>query len=280
MFSKKEIKNFIEQTKFCPQKKLGQNFLVDNNIANNIVKNALSEKPSLILEIGPGFGEITEGLVSSGVDVFACEYDRMLCDFLEDKFRDVKTFRLIRSNVLKFDFSECLLGMWQNKMLVVGNLPYYITSPILERVIEYRNIISKACFMMQKEVAERINASVGTDEYSSLSCYINYYCSVKKLFPVSKNCFYPAPDVDSCYVMFDFGFERKNKADNEESLFKIIRAGFNKRRKKFVNSVYESLGIEKNKLMDILTQKGISVDIRAEKLSLDDFIQISNELGR
>jgi len=255
-----------------PKKSLGQNFLKDENIAKKIVA-ALSIRPDeFILEIGAGTGVLTKYLVQSGANVLAVEIDRNLFKVLENEFSDREKITLVEGDFLKFSI-EKILGhtkTWK----VIGNLPYFITSPVLFKIFECSFVFEKAVFMMQKEVAQRITANSNSKEYGILSVQSQYYADVKKLFDVSRNVFAPVPQVTSSVVEFNF---KQNKGLNkrEEKIFRhVVRKVFSQRRKMLRNSLKTVTDVELS--FDLLN---FDLKQRPEQLTVPDFIILSRQIA-
>ena len=255
-----------------PKKSLGQNFLVDRNIRKKILNSCDLSSDDTVLEIGAGRGELT-GLIADKVNsVYALEIDKRLFDFLISEFNDRTAIKFINDDILKFDLSK--INPAGGKLIVLGNIPYYISSPIIEHLFKYRQLISGIFLTVQKEFAERVVASVGTKKYGSFSCFVQYYSCPKIIFNIGKGCFRPQPKVDSVFLRLLIREHPAVKVDDENTLFRIIRAAFNKRRKTLRNSL-ETI-IPKSKLEDFLFTKKLDKNIRPERLSLEDFASLSN----
>lgn len=233
-----------------PKKSLGQHFLIDDNIIEKIA-DAIPAKPGdRVIEIGPGTGALTEVLVDRFEDLVLVELDQRAIEVLEQKFDDLEIYH---ENVLDVDWKELSIG--KEKTHVVGNLPYYITSQILFALLEHRTLLSDALLMMQKEVAERIVADIRTKDYGILSVQTKLMSTPEILFPVSRHCFKPQPNVESAVVRFSF--DKGSLACSDENLKTVVRTAFNQRRKKLSNALKPI--ISKDKL-----PKGFDFDKRAE----------------
>ena len=256
-----------------PKKSLGQNFLKDENIAKKIVA-ALSIKPDdFILEIGAGTGVLTKYLVHSGANVIAVEIDKNLFALLENEFSEQKNVTLYKEDFLKLSFKNIMGNSkgWK----VIGNLPYFITSPVLFKIFESSFVFEKAVIMMQKEVAQRIAANPNSKEYGILSVQSQYYADVKKLFDVSRNVFFPVPQVTSSVVEFIF---RQNRELNkrEEIIFRhIVRKVFAQRRKMLRNSLKTITDFEIS-----LDQLNFDLKQRPEQLTVSEFINLSKQIAK
>ena len=257
--------------RYQPKKSLGQNFLIDKNIQNKIIENVDLDPADTVLEIGPGEGAITGLLCQNAAKVFAVEIDRSLCALLTSKFATVQNLSVINADFLKFDLRSLPPG---NKLKVIGNIPYYITSPIVEHLLLYREKISEIYLTVQKEFANRMAADPGSKVYGSFSCFVQYYTQPEILFLIKKNSFHPAPKVDSCFMRMKLREEPAVKVKNEAMLFKIIRTAFGQRRKTMKNGLEEL--IPNRKLEEFFRLYDIDPRIRAEDLALQDFANIAN----
>ena len=251
------------------KKYYGQNFLKNEEIIKNITDLVNPGENDLIIEIGPGRGALTKFLIKKNCDLVCIEIDTDLKVYL-DKYQSKKC-KIIYEDILNVDLNE-ITKVYQN-VFVVGNLPYYITSPILEYLINSIKA-QKMVFMVQKEVGDRLSAKVGTKEYSSLSVYLNYYYDIKKEFIVKRNCFLPSPNVDSVVV----SFKKKDKmleVYDEKLFFKLVRDSFKFKRKNIRNNLkeYNLVVIEK-----VLKKYNFDLNVRAEAISIDIFVDIANNL--
>ena len=275
MLTQNQLKSIFAEHGFAPLKRLGENYLIDVNIKDKIISEVSPSEEDAILEIGPGLGALTFDLAGSGAAVTAVEKDRkaamILKDMAADKFPNLN---IVNGDILEFD----LESLARRKIKVVGNLPYYITTPILEYIIERKAFISKAVIMVQNEVASRLTASAGAEDYGSISCYIQYHAKVERVYTVNRSCFYPAPDVDSAIVKMEIPGSPSVKVADEALLFKIMRGAFNQRRKSIINSLSREavLNIPKKDLTTILNAAGVDPAARPETLSLADFARIAN----
>jgi len=255
------------------KKKFGQNFLQDNNIIRKIVETAKIEENSLIIEIGPGAGALTQELVKKG-KVLAYEIDTELKEKLNEKFKDNNNLEIIFDDFLNRNIKEDIKNYEYNKLYVVANLPYYITTPIITKIIEEKLDLEKMVIMVQKEVGERFSAKTNSKEYSSITIFLNYYFDIKKEFIVSKNSFVPKPNVDSIIISLN---KKNNKVfvKNEEQFFKLIRDSFQQKRKTLKNNL-KNYNFEK--ILNILEENNLPETVRAEQISLEIFAEISNNL--
>ncbi|MBU1912777.1 MAG: ribosomal RNA small subunit methyltransferase A [Candidatus Omnitrophica bacterium] len=266
MLKLSEVKSILREYDIRPSKRLGQNFLIDQNIKNKIMRSIALEKEDIVLEIGPGLGALTEDLVKKSKEVIAVEKDKRLHDYLSNN----KGLNLINDDILNYEFKAI-----SRKLVVVGNLPYFISSPILNKLIDNRGCIKALYATVQMEFGERLAAAPGTKDYGSLSCYAQFYGDTKILFKIPRGAFFPVPEVDSCFLKIDFEKQIDESID-QELLFKLIRSSFEKRRKTILNSLASS-GIFKSKeeAFTCLSKARISPDRRPETISLQEFISLS-----
>ena len=237
------------------------------------MKAATSLLSDVVLEIGAGRGEITGLIARKAGFVYALEIDASLCKILKSGLAGLENVEALKGDILKFDFKN-FFSKVNKKVKVVGNIPYYITTPIIERLLEYREKISSVFIMVQKEFALRAVSGPGSKVFGSLSCFLQYYATPKILFSISKSCFYPAPKVDSCFLELSILKEPAVKVNDEALFLKIIRAGFNKRRKTLRNSLKDV--IPQKKLSEFFQKYGIDKNTRPERLSLSDFANLVN----
>lgn len=256
-----------------PKKRLGQNFLIDKNIQKKIVDCLELKSSDIVFEIGSGTGELTR-LIAKRVDkVYALEIDSNLCQELKKNLKDFSNTTIMNKDILKFNFRNYFKKN-NKKLKVVGNIPYYISSPILERLIKFREIISVIFITVQKEFAARLAAPSGSKDYGSLSCFVQYYLEPETLLRIKKNSFFPAPKIDSCFLRLKVRQSPLVNVKNERLFFKIIRAAFRQRRKTLRNSL--SGIISPDKLNEFFRRYAIDINIRPEDLTLKDFANLAN----
>lgn len=276
MLTKSQLKTIFAEYGFSPLKRFGENYLIDGNIKNKVISALDLSNNDTVLEIGPGLGALTIDLAGLSGHVFAVEKDRKALDILTDLAgQDFPNLELLNEDILKFDIKKTLAA---KKIKIAGNLPYYITTPVMERLIENRASINCAVIMVQREVALRMLAKPGAEDYSAFSCYVQYYTKPSYIHTVKHTCFYPAPEVDSAIVRLVFPDKPSVDVDDEALFFRIIRGAFNQRRKSIINSLSrkEVLGLSKERMSDILIRAGMSPTARPETLSLSDFAKIAN----
>lgn len=264
-------KDFIKDYDFKFKKKFGQNFLTDDNILNNIVDSANIDDETLVIEIGCGAGALTKKLVNVTQNVVGYEIDETLKPILST----IDGADIIFCDFLKRDVKKDLEKYSYNKLYVIANLPYYITTPIITKIIEDKLNVDKIVVMVQKEVGDRFSAKPNSKDYNSLTLFIDYYFDVKKLFVVSKNVFIPKPNVDSVVVLFEKK-DKKYDVVNEKLFFKLIRDSFKQKRKTLKNNLRD---YDFDSIKEVLTENNFSEDVRAEALPIEMFVKISNRLS-
>jgi 16S rRNA (adenine1518-N6/adenine1519-N6)-dimethyltransferase len=264
-----------------PIRSLGQNFLIDKNVIAKIIESADICKSDLVIEIGPGAGSMTEALAESSGALVAIEIDRHMIPLLEEVLSGYDNTKIINSDILEIDIEKVISEFPDFKSYkVVANLPYYITTPIIMKFIESSNPPEQMTVMMQKEVADRLRAKPGNKEYGSLTVAIGVFCDISKVMDVSSNCFYPKPDVASTVLNLQNKGKDILKGIDRDLFFSLVRASFAQRRKKMSNSVVNTAGLSltREQVEKVLENIGVSNDIRAEKLSLEQFISFSVEI--
>ena len=279
MGNAKNTKEIISKYDFAFQKRFGQNFLVDPHVLEKIIKIAGITKNDFVLEIGPGIGTLTQVLAENAREVTAVEIDRMLIPILEDTLSGWNNVTIIQNDILKTDIEKIAVEKnGGNPVKVVANLPYYITTPVIMELLEKKLPLESVTVMVQKEVAERMQASKGTKEYGALSLAVQYYSAASIESVVPPNCFIPRPKVSSCVVHMKVYPKSPYQVRDERILFRTIRASFNQRRKTLANGIRNSpeFSFSREEVCEILKECGIPENIRGEDLSLEEFIQISN----
>ena len=253
---------------FFPKRSLGQHFLVDPRIRERIIAACDLTKDDVVLEIGPGKGALTRPLADRVKKVLAIEKDNFLAPQLEKESAGTNV-AIEHADILKYPFEQL-----PAPMKVVGNLPYNIATPIIEKVLAFRHKFSVFYMTVQLEYGNRIVARQGNKEYGSLSCFVQYYAQAQKLFKIPPSAFRPAPKVDSCFLSLRMRPEPARKARDEEFLFKLIRACFSQRRKAIRNSLAVVYGREEGE--ELLRNLNIDPMLRAEDLSLEDYVRLAN----
>ena len=273
----------LQKYNFSFQKKFGQNFLIDTHVLDKIVKYSNITKDDMVLEIGPGIGTMTQYLCENARKVVAVEIDEYLIPILGDTLKAYDNVEVINNDILKLDLNKLVQEKNDGKRIkVVANLPYYITTPIIMELLEKHVPVDCITVMVQKEVAQRMQAGPRSKDYGALSLAVQYYSKPEVVANVPPNCFMPRPNVASSVIKLDLYEEPEVKVNNEEHLFKLIRASFNQRRKTLVNGIknFQGLNYSREEVVSALNNLGIREDVRGEALSLQEFAALSDELEK
>ena len=278
----KETIAVLQRYHFNFQKKFGQNFLIDGHVIDKIIAAAEIGKEDVVLEIGPGIGTLTQRLCEAAGDVVAVEIDRNLIPILtEDTCKDYTNLKVINGDIMKTDIPGLLAEYGSRPVKVVANLPYYITTPILMKLLEDRLPIVSITVMVQKEVAERMESGPGTKDYGALSLAVSYYAKPYLAANVPANCFMPRPNVGSAVIRLTLHGKPPVSVKDEKFMFTLIRASFNQRRKTLVNGIGNApeTGCTKEQVAEALARLNMSATIRGEALTLPEFAALADELG-
>lgn len=270
------ISEVSKKYEFRFKKGLGQNFLIDDSVLDDVVDGAEVSDEDFIIEIGPGFGTLTRALLRRAKRVCAIELDDKLLPILEDELKEFDNFELIHNDALKVDFNE-LIGD-EKSVKLVANLPYYLTTPIIVNLLTGGYNFKSLTIMIQKEVAQRIDSEPNCKAYGAFSILVQYYCDTKILRLVPPTAFLPEPKVESMVIRLDRLNEPKVKVKDEALFFSIVRKSFNMRRKILWNSV-KDIGIPKEELLKCFERANIDPKRRGETLSLQEFANLSDEIG-
>ena len=271
-YSNSKMKQEIEENHFNFKKKYGQNFIVDKNIIHSIIVKSEIDDETLVIEIGPGAGSLTSELGKYAKNVIAYEIDETLKPILEKNI--TPNTEVIFEDFLKRDIAEDIKKYNYKKLYVIANLPYYITTPIIIKLIDTKIDFDKIVVMVQKEVGDRFKAKPKTKEYNSLSVFLSYYFNITKILDVSRNVFMPKPNVDSIVVCFTKKVD-KLKVNNEELFFKLIKDSFKQKRKNLRNNLK---GYDLENISKTLSKYKLDLTVRAEALPLEIFVDIANNL--
>lgn len=274
----KETMFILKKYNISANKSLGQNFLIDDNVIENIVESANIAKDDLVIEIGPGLGTLTARLLEKAKKVIAIELDNRMINILNDRFSLYENFELINEDVLKVDLRKLILENKAQKVKVVANLPYYITTPIIMKLLEDKLEIESITVMVQKEVAKRLTAEPGDKLSGAITYSVNYYCDPEEVVTVPNSSFIPEPEVESEVIKLKLRKEPPVQIKNEEIFFKLIKASFMQRRKTLINGITNSGLIGKEECKEILDELGLDERIRGESLNLEQFTQIANKI--
>lgn len=282
------MNNLLEETKYIlkkygvtANKSLGQNFLINEKVVENIVEKAEISKEDLVIEIGPGLGTLTKELLDNAGKVIAVELDKRMIEILTDRFKLYSDFELINEDVLKVNLNELIdKNLNENNLKsakIVANLPYYITTPIIMKLLEERLNIESITVMIQKEVADRLIEIPGGKNTGAITYSVYYYATSEEVMLVEPNSFIPEPAVESKVIRLNIRKERPVEVADEKLMFKIIKYAFMQRRKTLVNTLEKSdIFSSKKEILEILQELGIDSKIRGEALSLEDYSNITN----
>ena len=273
-YSPNKMKELLDKHGFSLKKMYGQNFIIDENIINSIINVSDIDSDTLVIEIGPGAGSLTYKLSKSAKEVLCYEIDTTLSSVLNETLKDSNNVKIIYNDFLKENVNEELKNHDYKKLYLVANLPYYITTPIIVKIIEDNINIDKIVVMVQKEVGDRFKAVPNTKDYGSLSIFLNYYFNVRKVLNISKNVFIPKPNVDS--IVVEFTKKDRIPLKNEKLFFKLIRDSFKQKRKTLRNNLK---GYNLEIIEEVLKKYNFDLSVRAEQLDINIFIDIANTLS-
>lgn len=279
--SLEDTKFILKKYKISANKKLGQNFLINDEVINDIVEASNISSSDLVIEIGPGLGTLTSKLLDNAGKVIAIELDKKMITILEDRFKLYNNFMLLNEDILKVDLQKLISENLSDlqKVKIVANLPYYITTPIIMKLLEDRLNIDSITVMVQKEVADRITAKPGDKLSGAITYSVDYYSEAEEIVFVDKTSFIPPPEVDSEVIKLNIRKKPEVELLDEETFFRIIKASFMQRRKTLINGIMNS-GIitDKQKIKEILEENRLEANIRGEKLTLKQFADLSNSI--
>ena len=273
----------LQKYRFNFQKKFGQNFLIDTHVLDKIIDASGVTEDDFVLEIGPGIGTMTQYLCERAREVVAVEIDKNLIPILSDTLKNYSNVTVINEDILKLDICKLAEEKNQGKpIMVVANLPYYITTPIIMGLFESHVPIDSITIMVQKEVAERMQEGPGSKEYGALSLAVQYYAKPEIVANVPPNCFMPRPNVGSAVIRLTRHEKPPVEVEDEKLMFRIIRASFNQRRKTLANGLNNSpeIHLPKEVIQESIVSLGVPENIRGEALSLEQFAELSNEIGQ
>lgn len=274
------IKKILSKYGFTFSKALGQNFLIDPDVCPNMAKELNVNGKTGVLEIGPGIGVLTKELCKVAKKVVAVELDKRLLPVLGETLGEFDNLEIVNGDVMEFDlkvlidekFADC------DSVKVCANLPYYITSPIIMMLLESELPIDEIVVMVQKEAGERLCAEVGTRQAGAVSVAVNFYADGEILFDVPRTSFVPSPKVDSVVIKLTLDKAEKYRVENKKKFFSLVKCAFAQRRKTALNSISNTMGVQKEKLTNIFDELGLEVNIRPEKLTMQNLIDIADRL--
>lgn len=275
MLTKTQLKTLWKKHNFKPVKRLGQNFLIDKNVKDKILRNLDIGASDTVVEIGAGFGEMTFDLAGCAHKVFAIEKDKRIAEIFRRGLTLPRNVVLLEEDALDVDLNKIAAG---KKIILYGNIPYYITSPIIEKLIQNTAVVKTAYFVVQKEIADRILARPGQRNIGRLSLFVQYHTDPERMFKINKECFYPTPKVESAFLKLEVIGKKRVEVKDEQVLFEIIKKAYGQRRKTIHNTLL-SLAPSKQVLATILKKARINPKARPETLSLADFARLTNELS-
>ena len=281
LYKYENTQKIVKKYDFVFKKKYGQNFLTDKNILEQIVKGAEISKDDVVLEIGPGIGTLTQLLSESAGYVVTIEIDKDLIKILKnDTLKDYNNVEVINGDILKMDISEIAVKYESKKIKVVANLPYYITTPIIMKLLESNAPIDSITIMIQKEVAERLVSNHLDKECGAISLAVQYHSEPTMICQVSRYAFIPSPNVDSAVINLKILKEKRVQVTEEELFFKLIKVAFGQRRKTLLNCINNQTAYFKNKeeILKVFDKLGLPHDIRGEKLSIEDYKSLTEEI--
>ena len=284
LYAPSTIQDIKERHDFKLSKSLGQNFITDRNVIEKIIDGAEINSDDLVIEIGQGIGVLTAAAAESAARVIAVEIDKKLIPILSEKLGGYDNIKVINRDILKTDINEIIneekeAGTFSGRVKIIGNLPYYITTPIIMSILERGVSVDSITIMMQKEVADRIKSSPGGKTYGALSVAVQYYCDVHQVTSVPKEVFVPRPKVDSTVLQLSVRKERPVDLISEKVFFSCIKHGFGQRRKTLLNSLTGVCGLSKDQIREILSETGIEFNRRAETLDIKEFAAIANSVA-
>lgn len=274
------VNRILTKHGFTFSKALGQNFLIDSDVCPTMAEMLNANDRTGVLEIGPGIGVLTKELCRVAGKVVAIELDKRLYPVLEETLAECDNFELVCGDAMKLDLAKIIEEHFGDcdDVKVCANLPYYITSPMVMTLLESNLPISEIEVMVQQEAAERLCAPIGSRDAGAVSVAVNYYGVAEILFNVGRESFMPSPKVDSAVIKIKLRDEAEFEVKNEKQFFALVKAAFSQRRKTLVNCLANTLGKSKNEITNALDQLGLEQTIRAEKLSMEDFVNLTDLL--
>lgn len=274
------VRAVLSRHGFSFSKALGQNFLIDNTVCPRMAEAAVLSPEDGVLEIGPGIGVLTAQLGLRAKKVVAVELDKRLLPVLSETLGEFDNIEVVNGDVLKLDLANLLQEKFADckRVSVCANLPYYITSPVIMRLLEERLPLSQIVVMVQKEAAERLCAAVGTREAGAVTVAVQYYAEAEKLFLVGRTCFVPSPNVDSAVMRLAVREQPEFSVKDEKFFFKMVKAAFAQRRKTAQNGISAGLGLPKEQVAQALENIGLRADVRAEKMTMADLSSLADRL--
>ena len=279
--SHKATKEVVQKHNFKFSKSLGQNFLIDTNVIDRILEGARVQEGDYVIEVGPGIGTLTKEMGRTAEKVGAIEIDKTLIPILEETLADFPNIEVINQDILKVDVQELVKAKLNGgPVKLIANLPYYITTPIVMKFLEEDIPVTDIVVMVQKEVADRMNAQPNSKDYGALSVAVQYYCDTEIVAKAPRHMFMPQPNVDSTVIGLHVREEKKYNVDNEDIFFKTVKASFGQRRKTLLNSLGGLGFLSKDQIKIALQEANIDEKRRGETLSIEEFASLSNAVNR
>lgn len=274
------VKRILSKHGFTFSKALGQNFLINPDVCPQMAESLSADENTGVLEVGPGIGVLTKELCRVAGRVVSIELDKRLFPVLDETLAEFDNLEIINADVMKIDLNKLIEEKFSgcSSVKVCANLPYYITSPVIMTLLESKLPVDEIVVMVQKEAGERLCAEVGSRMAGAVTVAVNYYADSEILFDVSRDSFMPSPKVDSVVIRLTVRKNSKFEISNEKKFFSLVKCAFSQRRKTALNSISNTMGVPKDKISAVFTELGLDANIRAEKLTMDNFINIADRL--
>lgn len=274
------VKRILGKYGFTFSKALGQNFLINPDVCPQMADSLSADENTGVLEVGPGIGVLTKELCKVAGKVVSVELDKRLLPVLDETLAEFDNLEIVNADVMKIDLHKLIEEKFENctSVKVCANLPYYITSPVIMTLLESKLPIDEIVVMVQKEAGERLCAQVGSRLAGAVTVAVNYYADSEILFNVLRDSFMPSPKVDSVVIRLKIRKDKKFEIKDEKRFFTVVKCAFSQRRKTALNSISNTMGIAKDKISAVFSQLGLDLNVRAEKLTMEDFIAIAENI--
>lgn len=274
------VKRILSKHGFTFSKALGQNFLINPDVCPQMAESLSADENTGVLEVGPGIGVLTKELCRVAGRVVSVELDKRLFPVLDETLAEFDNLEIINADVMEIDLNKLIEEKFSgcSSVKVCANLPYYITSPVIMTLLESKLPVDEIVVMVQKEAGERLCAEVGSRMAGAVTVAVNYYADSEILFDVNRDSFMPSPKVDSVVIRLAVRKNSKFEVSNEKKFFSLVKCAFSQRRKTALNSISNTMGVPKDKISAVFTELGLDTNIRAEKLTMNDFINIADRL--
>jgi 16S rRNA (adenine1518-N6/adenine1519-N6)-dimethyltransferase len=274
------LKRALAERGLSPRRRFGQNFLIREDLARRIVEHSHLRESDIVVEVGPGAGALTTHVAGRVRHLIAVEKDTGLAGLLREELAELPRVEIVAADFLEFDLAAAAAAHQVERLVVLGNIPYNITTPLIERIFEQHAVVDRAVLLVQKEYAERLAAAAGTPQYGSLTLFARYHALLEPLMTLRAGAFWPRPDVDSMLVRFFLREQPPVEVPSEALLFRIIRGSFQMRRKQLPNTLEEALAISKDEAVRLSRAAGIDPRRRGETLTLDEFAKLAREAAK